>query len=601
MHERENKIAEELRALQKRLAGLEDIVYRQQQEIEALKTVRRPTGKITEKVPPAVAEPVVKIKQPSMEADPRQNLEAMIGGTWLNRIGIVAFLFGIAFFLKYAFDNQWIGPAGRIMIGCIAGITLLALGELYQHRKYTVFAQGLTGGGIGTLYLTVFSAFSFYHLITQTPAYALMVLVTAAAVVLALRYDTAAIAVLGLVGGFATPVLISSARSGSDLSLFIYLTILNLGILAIGYSRKWHILNYLSFLSTLILFSGWASFSYHSQKMLFTQAFLTVFFIIYALLPFVHNILQCKKTTVPDIILILATAAAFSGGSYAILYSHFHAYAGFFAAALALFYFTLGYASFRVNDGDRLLVLTFWGTALTFITLAVPIQVKANWVTTGWALEAVILLAIGLRQKNYPLRVFAFIIHILAVFRLLTTYHPYWLYPSFIPFMNAHALTYLVVIATVYAGAYLYARNVEAVKGNELSALTVLVAAGSLLALRFLTTESTNYIGFLLQDSTDYRTVDMARQLTVSVIWTLSSIALVAAGILKKFRPVRLMGITLFGITILKVFFVDLSNLQTLYRIISFILLGVILILVSYMYQRYRHLILASSEPNQTG
>jgi uncharacterized membrane protein len=93
----------------------------------------------------------------------------------------------------------------------------------------------------------------------------------------------------------------------------------------------------------------------------------------------------------------------------------------------------------------------------------------------------------------------------------------------------------------------------------------------------------------------------MARQLTVSVIWTLSSIALVAAGILKKFRPVRLMGITLFGITILKVFFVDLSNLQTLYRIISFILLGVILILVSYMYQRYRHLILASSEPNQTG
>lgn len=547
----------------------------------------------------------VPIKEVAIFKQPVKNeegLEAAIGGTWLNRIGIVAFLFGVAFFLKYAFDNQWIGPTGRIMIGFLTGVILLTMGELYQNRNYRVFAQGITGCGITTLYLTAYAALHFYQLIPMEIAFALKVLITTAAVVLALRYDTLAIAVIGLIGGFATPLLLASGTGTSnDMFLFTYMAVLNLGILVTAYYRKWHLLNYLSLFSTLFIFAGWATVHYRYSKLGFTQTFLILYFIIFALVAFLHNIMKRKETTNADIVFILATAAAFFGASVANLTQAYPAFMGFFTILMALFYFALGYVCIKVNDGDRLLILTFWGLALTFVTIAIPLQLKANWITMGWAVEAVILLAVGLSQRNRQVRIFAFIILAIAVFRLLTVDSINFFISrssTFIPFLNLSALTYLTVVVAIFASAYLYSLHPD-ILAQEKNRVTVLAIAGVTLFLVFITREALRYIDYLFMNRDDYFTKHMTSQLTVSVIWTAYSIALITVGIIKKFRPIRLMAIALLGVTIVKVFLIDLSNLQAIYKVISFIFLGVILILISFMYQKFSHIITGFIGPDQ--
>jgi uncharacterized membrane protein len=106
-----------------------------------------PSGAAPPAPPPAVARP-----------EGLGRLEATLGGTWLNRVGALVLVLGIAFFLKYAFENEWVGPAGRVAIGLLAGAGLLLLGERLQRAAYRVPAQGLAGAGIAALYLSAYAA-----------------------------------------------------------------------------------------------------------------------------------------------------------------------------------------------------------------------------------------------------------------------------------------------------------------------------------------------------------------------------------------------------------------------------------------------------------
>ncbi len=106
------------------------------------------------------------------------DLEKKIGQYWLNRIGIVAMLIGVSYFLKYAFENNWIGPGGRIVIGLLAGIGLVLWSERFRDRGYAAFSYSLKAVGIGTLYLSLWGAFQVYHLIPSAAAFVAMAIVT---------------------------------------------------------------------------------------------------------------------------------------------------------------------------------------------------------------------------------------------------------------------------------------------------------------------------------------------------------------------------------------------------------------------------------------
>ena len=161
------------------LQGEEARLYRR---VEALETGQAPPP-----VSPAArpARPHPAAAAPSAAGGPggfigrlrAMDWEWLLGGNWLARVGILAVVLGLAFFLKLAFDNDWIGETGRVVLGLLVGSGLLGGGE-YWRRKYAVWAQALTGGGIAILYLSVFAAFALYGLIPPLPALGFFLLVT---------------------------------------------------------------------------------------------------------------------------------------------------------------------------------------------------------------------------------------------------------------------------------------------------------------------------------------------------------------------------------------------------------------------------------------
>ena len=163
--------------------------------------------------------------------------EWLLGGNWLARVGILALIFGVGFFLKLAFDNDWIDETGRVVLGLATGLVLLGGGE-YSSRRYAAWARAVTGGGIAVLYLSIFAAFSLYQLVPALPALWASLLVTAAAAGLALRYESRAVAVLGIVGGFVAPLLLAGSLA-EQWVLLAYVLVLDLGVLALVAFRNW--------------------------------------------------------------------------------------------------------------------------------------------------------------------------------------------------------------------------------------------------------------------------------------------------------------------------------------------------------------------------
>ena len=179
------------------------------------------------------------------------DLESRIGSHWLNRIGISAVLIGVSYFLKFAFDNNWIGPTGRIVIGLIAGIAVVIWSERFRSRGYRTFSYSLKAVGIGVLYLSLWAAYQVYGLIPGGVAFATMLTVTVATAVMAWSQDAEILAAFALIGGFSTPLLLSTGEN-RELALFSYVAMLDLGSLCLVMLKPWRRLLVLSYAGTML-------------------------------------------------------------------------------------------------------------------------------------------------------------------------------------------------------------------------------------------------------------------------------------------------------------------------------------------------------------
>jgi uncharacterized membrane protein len=195
--------------------------------------------------------------EPALPRAPKKPaLETKVGLTVVNRIGVITLMLGVAFFFKWAVDNNWIGPAGRVILGVIAAFAALTAADFLWRKRQQIFAQGVTGTGIGILFLSIYAAFGFYHLIPQTFAFLCMLAAAALAVALALRYGSQSIAALGLLGGYITPLLLSSGED-RPWFLFSYVLLLSACAVLLAKRRKWRGVEILSFVATAILYGGW--------------------------------------------------------------------------------------------------------------------------------------------------------------------------------------------------------------------------------------------------------------------------------------------------------------------------------------------------------
>ena len=227
-----------------------------------------------------------RISRPSRRPAPgdSRTLESRIGSQWFNRIGILAMLIGVAWFLKLAFDNHWIGPLGRVLIGLLAGAALIVWSERFHKRGYAVFSYSLKAIGSGTLYLSLWAAFQLYGLMPAGAAFAAMIAVTAFNGYMAWIQDSELLALYAIAGALSTPLLVSTGGN-HEVTLFTYLLILDLAVLVLVALRPWSRLLFVSFVGTVIFIFGWWSSFYSQDQALRTAFFLGGFFILFSLAP----------------------------------------------------------------------------------------------------------------------------------------------------------------------------------------------------------------------------------------------------------------------------------------------------------------------------
>jgi len=212
-------------------------------------------------IPPPLPPPLRPATLPAMPFD----WEAFMGVKMFAWLGGLALFLGVVFMVKYSFENNLITPIGRILIGGTVGLALVATGWGLARGRYRVTAQSLCATGIVILYADLFAAHSFYALISLTTAFFAMSAVTLFSFLLAVNLSAQVIAILGLLGGFLTPVLL---RTGVDNApaLFLYIVLLDLGLAAVALRKHWHYLVLLAAIGTSLTQLGWAAQFFDTKR-----------------------------------------------------------------------------------------------------------------------------------------------------------------------------------------------------------------------------------------------------------------------------------------------------------------------------------------------
>ncbi len=556
-------------------------------------------GPVQARVSPA--RPIVNVSQAGRE----ESVESKVTGKWFAVVGIVALLFGVAFFLKYAFDNNLIGVTGRVIMGLVAGLAFVFLGNfLSQKEKYRQYSFFITGGGLALLYLTIYAAFSFYHLVSQPIALAFMIVVTALGMTISLLEKSESLAALALVGGFLTPFLLSTGVD-NQFGLFTYVLILNVGFLIASFFQRWNRVYLVNFIGTYLVFGLWFGRFYDKSKLFPTLFFLTVFFAIFLLAPFLRSLWRRAISSPTDFVLTAINAAVYFGLSYWLLKPDYEPFLGFLFAFGALIHVLLAQLISYSHREDRYGVLALGGLGLVLLTAAIPIQLTGRGITFAWLAEAVMLLGAGFWLKNYYLRAFSVAVFVLATLRLLITETYERTTTQWQPIINDRFFIYLVFCLVMFVVAYWYARRRADLTEQE-KALPAAFGLGANLLLVFTVSlevsvwaqekwrllreasQTPTVFRPALRESDAWRSVQNTRNLLLSVLWAVHAAVLMVVGIIRRLRYARLLALGGFAVVVLKVFLYDIGQLKDLYRIISFISLGVILLVVSFLFYRYK-------------
>ena len=326
------------------------------------------------------------------------SMEFAVASTWLLRLGVVILVMGIGFFLKYSIDQGWLAPTARVALAILAGLGLIVGGSRLLGSLYDLLGHGLIGGGIATLYFSVFAAVNFYHLIDVLPAFALMGLVTVAAGVLAVRFDSMLIAILGIIGGYGTPVMLAGGPA-NFVGLFSYMLILGCGILGISLRKNWHLLNYLGFACTYVLFVA-SMKGYVRAEFWHVMPFLVGFFVLYSTALFLFNVVERAKSTLLELLGLLLNAGAFFAASYLLVRNAYDCAVAVVTLGLTAFYAAHVYYFLVRRIADRELMLCFMGLAVFFLAVTIPLVLSREWITVSWAIQALVMLWLADKLKS---------------------------------------------------------------------------------------------------------------------------------------------------------------------------------------------------------
>ena len=626
---------------------------------------------------------------PNVSNDPN-DLEVRIGGRWLQHAGLIVLLLGIAFFLRYAFEREWLSPAVRVSLGIAAGIAMTS-GGVRLASRYRAYGLLLAGGGIAALYLSFYAALNLYALVGPQLAFTALIAVTVAAAVLADRTDSQAIALMAVCGGFATPFLVGG-REDQQVTLFSYIALLIGVTMYLAHRRRWRWLNVASLALTIVTVAAWGDSYYTDAKYLRTELFLTLYCAMFVDVlrrswsgaPPAAAPASAGRKDAPLVASLLIAPVVYHVCSVVILAPHGLAFliyliaftailvmlsdyyestllraAGFIGMALPLggwiqanhwrdwvltstiaiagIYAMHVAAQFRSVarekefDGQEIALLhangigvyvalyevlrdtlsieqlagigvllallnagiwfylrraapvsaLHWlGVAFTLVAAAVWLQFGGPWAVAIWVTEGAMVFWIAVKTDRQWLRSGAWVLFAIAALR--------WAQPdiqattlSYQVLLNARAVTGIYLIALLYLAAWMTTRDAGAARARGQERAILIIAASALTVIVI----STEIVSFW-QLRTGSADAYVAREMMLSAFWVMYAALLVVLGMRRKYAPIRYFAIVLFGIALIKVFVVDLETLGGVYRIAGFVVVGLILLVVSFLYQR---------------
>ncbi|MBW7983662.1 DUF2339 domain-containing protein [Enterobacillus tribolii] len=320
-------------------------------------------------------------------------------GNPLAKLGVLLLFFGLAYLLKYTVERDMLPIELRLTGAALASMVLLVLGWRLR-LKQPVYALILQGGAVGALYITVFGAFKLYELLPHLLAFGLMLVICAASVGLAVLQRALSLAMLASIGGYLSPLLLSTG-SGNHVALFSYYLLLSLGILAITVWQPWRPLNLLGFAFTFGVAGLWGMNGYQPEDYLSCQLFLIANVVIFGVLCLALSLrYHVAGEKVIDGVLLFGPPLVGFGMQYAIT-RHWTFGPAFSALGFGLAYLLLAWAGLRRYPAlGRQLAISGLALGGAFTTLAIPLALSAEWTSMAWALEGLGILWLGHTQRQ---------------------------------------------------------------------------------------------------------------------------------------------------------------------------------------------------------
>ncbi len=520
-----------------------------------------------ERVPPAVPQPSVVHAAPPTPPVAQEEAaipaprsidatESFFGGRVLLAIGAFVLLLGVGFFIKYAFDNNWIGPMGRVAMGLIAGIAFVSAGEFFRRAEQRVYAGALTGLGGGILYLSLWAAGNGFHLVPISASFIAMIVVTVALLILAIAHDSEVTAAFALLGGFITPLLNITA-SPQPLQLFIYIAILDATLAFLPINRRWPRIQGTAFIFTQLYVLNVFSSPPPLPTLTFVS-FTTLYLALFTWQPFQKTI-RAIALDAYEAALLAVSAGAYYLALHSELYEA-HRY-WLTAAVVVLSALYVGFARLAKDPMGR---SVFAAVGLALVTGGVAITFSGYVVAVLWAVEGGLLGWIGIRERQAVVQIFGVVALALGVLHVL----------AFPPkggplFANERFLTFAVFSVAFFVVSQAVTHRKEIAS----RAYIVYEPIGHVFALLALSYEL-------------YHWTHM-NELSLTLLWLLYAVVLFAIGLLRRSSFVRWEAFALLSIAIFKAFAVDMNELNPGVRIISFLALGSVMLVISYAYQRY--------------
>jgi uncharacterized membrane protein len=474
---------------------------------------------------------------------------------------------GLGFLTQWAIVNHKLERLPLLLVGLACGGVLLFAGH-HWRKAYGAWAQALTGGGIGVLYLSFFASYALYNdpVMPFLPTFGLMFVVTILAVLIALRRESMAIAIIGIVGAFLVPIILSAsdlhkpAEAGGESNpglMIAYILVLDVGIVWLSTFRNWRWFTLLGFAGSLAVYGLWYANSGHDGPVSVAEWGLTGIFLCFVAATTLFHVVGRRAPQLTDQALMSVNAAVYFCVSYALLWGKYQEWLGPFSVGLCALYAMIGYLALRRSEDNRLLSLFAFAISIVFLTIAIPVQLHrsyASWITAAWAVEGAALVWIAVRQNMPKWQAWGLGAFALALVGLFA-YNRAIDAEQFRPFMNDTFWAFTISILALYAAAYFLREEKDALQPWFFPAM---VLTASLLTMWLFSAEIVGAAGSKIHEVRDpgsIRGVENARSLGLVSLWAGYGFCLLAAGTWKKWNWLRVAAYALValacGVTVL--------------------------------------------------